>query len=319
MRAPNLEKLDLNLLLVFEALMKERNVTAAAANLGLTQPTLSHALNRLRHTCDDPLFVRTPKGMQPTAYALSIDMPISSALDLIRRSLAPAGEFDPANSTRVFRIVMTDIGVTTFLPPLVSKLRQQAPKIRIEVSVVPVDQYRETLQSGDVDLAVGQMPPIVSGFYQQRLIEDRYVVMAARNHPRMADSLTVESYMREAHLRVMLPGRPLSVIDQVLQDMGLEREVAVTVPHYAAVAPLVCASELLATVPSRVFDAMSQAGPVQKLILPFDAPSIVVRQFWHERNHGDPGLMWLRQTIHDLLAPTAQASGRNPPEARSRG
>jgi DNA-binding transcriptional LysR family regulator len=305
MRAPNLEKLDLNLLLVFDALMKERNVTAAAANLGLTQPTLSHALNRLRQTCGDPLFVRTPKGMQPTAYALSINFPISSALDLIRRSLAPGGEFDPASSTRLFRIVMTDIGVATFMPPLVAKLRQQAPKIRIEVSVVPVDQYRETLQSGDVDLAVGQMPPIVAGFYQQRLIEDRHVVMAARNHPRLGGPLTVETYLREAHLRVMLSGRPQSVIDQVLQDMGLQRDVAVTVPHYTAVAPLVCASELLATVPSRIFDAMSRSGQVQKLELPFETPPIVVRQFWHERNHGDPGLMWLRQIIHDLLAAPA--------------
>ena len=307
MRASNLEKLDLNLLLVFEALMKERNVTAAAASLGLTQPTLSHALNRMRQTCGDPLFVRTPKGMQPTAYALSIDFPICSALDLIRRSLAPGGEFDPTNSTRLFRIVMTDIGVATFLPQLVAKVRGKAPKIRIEVSVVPVDQYRETLQSGDVDLAIGQMPPIVSGFYQQRLLEDHYVVMAATEHPRVKGRLTLETYLREAHLRVMLPGRPQSVIEQVLQDMGHQREVAVTVPHYTAVAPLVRASALLATVPARIFDALPPSAEVQQLELPFDAPSIVVRQFWHERNHGDPGLRWLRQIIHDLLVTPAPA------------
>jgi len=165
-----------------------------------------------------------------------------------------------------------------------------------------VDQYRDVLQSGDTDLAVGQMPPIVSGFYQQRLIEDHYVVMAAENHPRLGGELTVETYLRETHLRVMLSGRPQSVIDQVLQDMGLQREVAVTVPHYTAVAAIVCASELLATVPSRVFDAMSRSDQVQRLELPFATPPIVVRQFWHERNHNDPGLIWLRQIIHDLLA-----------------
>lgn len=302
MGAPQLDKLDLNLLLVFEALMKERNVTAAAAQLGLTQPTLSHALNRMRRTCGDPLFVRTPKGMQPTAYALSIEFPIFSALDLIRRSLGPAGAFDPATSNRLFRIVMTDIGVATFLPPLVSKLRQQAPKIRIDASVVPVDQYRETLQSGDVDLAIGQMPPIVSGFYQQRLLEDRYVVMAARDHARLDGTLTLQAYLRESHLRVVLAGRPSSVIDQALQDMGVQREVTVSVPHYTAVAPIVCVSELLATVPSRVFQALAKSDQVQSLALPFDAPPIIVRQFWHERNHSDPGLLWLRQTIHALLA-----------------
>lgn len=311
MRAPNPEKLDLNLLHVFEALMKERNVTAAAAQLGLTQPTLSHALNRMRQTCGDPLFVRTPKGMQPTAYALSIDASISSALDLIRRSLASGSKFDPAHSTRLFRIVMTDIGVATFLPQIVARLRQQAPTIRIDVSVIPIDQYRETLQSGDVDLAIGQMPPIVSGFYQQRLFEDRYVVMAAGDHPRLEEPLTVETYLRESHLRVMLPGRPLSVIDQVLQDMDMQREVSVTVPHYTAVAPLVSTSELLATVPSRIFDAMSRSTKVRRLALPFTAPPIVVRQFWHERNHGDPGLIWLRQLIHALLVvPADAAAGR---------
>jgi DNA-binding transcriptional LysR family regulator len=192
--------------------------------------------------------------------------------------------------------------VATFLPPLVAKLRQQAPKIRVDASVVPIDQYRETLQSGDVDLAIGQMPPIVSGFYQQRLLEDRYVVMAAKGHARLDGRLTLESYLRESHLRVMLQGRPLSVIDQALQDLGLQREVTVTVPHYSAVAPILCVSELLATVPSRVFQALAKSDQVQSLQLPFDAPPIIVRQFWHERNHSDPGLLWLRQTIHALLA-----------------
>lgn len=299
------ENLDLNLLLVYEALMKERNVTSAAAQLGLTQPTLSHALNRMRQSCSDPLFVRTPKGMQPTAYALAIEQPICAALEMIRRSLAQPGTFDAAVSSRLFRVLMTDLGVATFLPPLIHRLREQAPKVRIDVLVAPVDQYRETLQSGDVDLAVGQMPPIVSGFYQQRLLEDHYVCMVALQHPRIRNALTLEAYLDQQHVRVMLPGRSFSAVDQALQDRGLQRDVLVTVPHYSAIPPIASTTELLATVPSRVFDSLARGHAVQKLPLPFDVPRIVVRQFWHERNHADAGLSWLRKMIHDLLVSPA--------------
>jgi DNA-binding transcriptional LysR family regulator len=301
MRSTHLDKLDLNLLLVFEALMKERNVTAAAWQLGLTQPTLSHALNRMRQTCGDPLFVRTPKGMQPTAFALAIEKPIFEALDLIRRSLSSGTQFDPAHSDQLFRLMMTDIGMFVFMPTLVARLRSEAPGVRIEATLVPLDQYRETLQSGECDLAVGQMPPIVAGFYQQRLLEDHYVVMVAAGHPRVRETLSLDEYLAEAHARVMLPGRPYSAVDQALQDIGRQRKLAVTVPQYAAVAPIVAASDLVATVPSRVFDAMARTAAVRQLPLPFEVPRLVVRQFWHERNHLDPGLAWLRKTIHEVV------------------
>ncbi len=303
MRAGHYEHLDLNLLLVFEALMAERNVTTAASALGLTQPTLSHALNRLRKMCDDPLFVRTARGMQPTAHAQAMAEPVSQALTIIRGTLERRDSFDPARESRVFRLLMTDIGTVTFLPPLIGYLQQNAPAVGIETAQAPIDGYKAALQDGAVDLAIGQMPSIVAGFYQQRIFEDEFVCVVGSHHPRVRRAPTVEAYLAEQHIRISLPGRPHSAIDEALGDLNLVRKVMVTVPQYLAILPILAASELVATVPYRVFLAMRRSDELRMYPLPFDAPRVVVRQFWHERNHADAGLAWLRGVVSELFSP----------------
>lgn len=313
MRNSHPERFDLNLLLVFEALMRGGNVTQAANKLGVTQPTLSHALTRLRKLCDDSLFVRTPKGMEPTAYARAMADGVIGALSTIRRSLSHREDFDPARDERVFRLLLTDIGIVTFLPGLIKHLENTASMIRIETSFMPQDEYKEALQSGAFDLAIGQIPPIVSGFYQQRLFAEDYVGVVGAQHPRFALRPSLQAYLGERHIRVVLPGRPVSPIDQALADEGLVRDVMVTVPQYLALLPILAASELVATVSVGVFQALRRSGELKMFTLPFNPPKVVVRQFWHERNHADPGLSWLRMTISTLFAsasPVLQGEAR---------
>jgi DNA-binding transcriptional LysR family regulator len=302
MRATHDDRYDLNLLLVFEALMKERNVTSAASSIGLTQPTLSHALNRLRKTCGDPLFVRTPKGMQPTAAAEAMHEPIKQALTLIRGSLLQKQSFDPAHGSRLFKLLLTDIGTVTFLPGLIRHLEEHAPSVSIETSQISQDEYKDALQSGAVDLAIGQMPLMVSGFFQQRIFEDEFVCVVGAHHPRIRAAPSVEAYLAEKHVRVSVPGRQSSAVDQALNDQDLMRRVMVTVPQYLAILPILANSELMATVPFRVFLAMRRSDELRTYALPFSVPPVVVRQFWHERSHGDPGLVWLRSTISELFS-----------------
>ncbi len=302
MRENHLARYDLNLLLVFEALMAQRNVSAAAVSLGLTQPTLSHALNRLRKMCGDPLFVRTGRGMQPTSAAQTMAEPLGQALAQIRATLQHRRSFDPARDARVFRLLLTDIGAVTFLPRLVGHLQQHARGVSIESGAAPQHAYKEALESGEIDLAIGQMPRLAAGFFQQRIFEDRYVCVAGVNHPRMQTAPSIDAYLDEQHIRVQLPGRPGSAIDQALGSLDLQRSVRVSVPQYLAILPILTATELVATVPLRVFQAMNRGDELRMHELPFDVPRVVVRQFWHERAHADPAHAWLRATISTLFS-----------------
>lgn len=314
MRTVQYEHTDLNLLLVFEALMKERNVTSAAHALGLTQPTLSHALNRLRRMCGDELFVRTARGMQPTAHAQAMAEPLTAALNLIRGTLEQRDSFDPAQAKRLFRVLLTDIGTVNFLPALIAYLQDHAPGVQLETSQVPIDQYKSALQDGAVDLAIGQMPPIEAGFYQQRIFEDEFVCVVGASHPRIRSAPSLEQFLQERHVRVSLPGRPYSAVDEVLSDMSCVRNVMVTVSQYLALLPILSATDLVAAVPQRVFLAMSGSGALRMYPLPFPAPRVVVRQFWHARKHADPALVWLRGVISELFAPAPEAQP-SPPRA----
>jgi DNA-binding transcriptional LysR family regulator len=300
---------DLNLLLVFEALMAHRNVSAAAVALGLTQPTLSHALSRLRKMCGDPLFVRTGKGMQPTAAAQTMAEPLEQALAQIRATLTHRRDFNPARDTRLFRLLLTDIGTVTFLPGLLAYLHEQAPGIGIETGVAPQHAYKQALESGEADLAIGQMPTLPTGFFQQRIFEDAYVCIVGAQHPRLKKAPSIEDYLREHHIRVQIPGRSHSVVDAALAERHLSRQIKVSVAQYLAILPILAATQLVATVPLRVFQAMRHGNGLRMYPLPFQVPTAVVRQFWHERQHADPAHAWLRATISALFAGTPPRHG----------
>jgi DNA-binding transcriptional LysR family regulator len=295
-------RLDLNLLYAFDALMASRHVTAAAGRLGVTQPTLSHTLRRLRAACGDPLFVRTARGVEPTPYALALAEPVHRALETIRLGLEQGRAFDPATSTQRFRVLMTDIGESVFLPRLVARLQAIAPRVDIVVQQLPSDLYRETLASGAADLAIGQIRVAGREFHHQALFAEDHVCLTRVRHPRIGRRLTRADFEREAHVVVLPPNSTVNATEQALARAGVVRRVALQVPHYLVVAQILVDADYIATVPRRAARLMRGQAQLAQHRAPLELPLLHVGQTWHERAHHDAAQSWLRATIEGLFA-----------------
>lgn len=308
----NIRSVDLNLLVAFDALMQERNVTRAGARIGLSQPSMSHALTRLRNLWADPLFIRTRTGMEPTPFAQQVSAAVRDGLALFQAGLNSAATFDPATSDRTFQLLLSDIGEVAYLPPLLARLKDVAPYVNLRALVLPRESYRAAFESGEADLAIGFLPGLQSGFYQQRLLDDSYVCLVRNNHPRVGDSVSREQFFQESHVLVEPGGSRYSrtatqsstttLIEQYFAERGLRRRIALRVPHFIVVPFIVQTTDLLATVPSYVLSSMSSSQDLKALPLPFEVPSFDVKQFWHERNHHDAANRWLRGIVSELFS-----------------
>lgn len=292
-------KLDLNLLLVFEALYLERNVTRAGQRVGLSQPSMSNALVRLRAQCGDALFVRTPSGMEPTPYATALSGNVLRALDLMRATFEQSAAFDPLTARRTFTLLMSDFSQFLVLPPLMARLKQVAPRVRLDVSAMDRDQYRAALESGEADLAVGHLQELQSGFYQTGLFVDQHVCVMGRDFRMAGDAITMDEYLAANHLVVTNNKTDLQ-IDRDLARQGHRRRVALSVPRYLVLPPLLAQTDFIVTVTEAIAQAIDDAIGVRWCPLPFPTPLTRIRQFWHARYHHDPGNSWLRQQIAEL-------------------
>lgn len=297
----NIADLDLKLLVAFEAMLNTRNVTAAADAVGMTQPAMSTALGKLRKVLNDPLFVRTSQGMEPTPYALELAEPIRSALHLLRQTLNRDKHFDAATSTRTFRIVMTDIGERVFLPTLLQRLSVVAPHVGVHTVQLPMKEMREALESGEMDLAVGFIPDLTSGFYQQRLFNRSYVCIARADHPLIGTTLSLEEYLQASHAIVSSPGTGHDVVERVLAEKGYRRRIALHVTHFLAIPLIVANTDLLVTIPTMLAESYLPAGNIKILEPPLKMPVYAIRQYWHERFHEDPANKWLRELVCALF------------------
>lgn len=312
----DISKLDLNLLPVFEALYIERNVTRAGRRVGLSQPSMSNALVRLRTQCGDPLFVRTQAGMEPTPFATDLSVNVLRALELVRNGLEQATGFAPATTTRSFTLLMSDFAQFLVLPPLVSRLKQDAPGVNLHVSNIPRDQYRAALESGDADLAVGNLQELTSGFYQSGLWVDQHVCVMGRDFRKAGPNITLEEYIAARHLVVSANRTDLG-IDQELDKQGNRRDVALSVPNYLVLATVLAQSDLVVTVPEVIAHAVTASKGVTWCPLPFETPHSHIRQFWHARFHNDTANTWLRSHIAALqIGATLRKVGN---ESRSGG
>jgi DNA-binding transcriptional LysR family regulator len=309
----DIRKLDLNLLLAFDALMQDGNLTRAGLRLGLSQPSMSHALARLRKVAGDPLFVRVPSGMEPTPFSQQIAGTVREGLALLQGALDGAAVFDPASCNRTFQILMSDIGEMVYLPRLIAKLNSVAPDINLRILQLPRESYQDAFLSGEADLAIGFLPALKAGFYQQRLFEDSYVCLARKDHPRVGNALTLEQFSNESHIlvepagsrysSVALQSSTTTFIERHLADQGLSRRIALHVSHFMVVPELVQQTDLLATVPSYLI-AYMRPMPRLKLLplpLPIPTPRFEIKQFWHQRNHNDAANRWLRRLIGELF------------------
>lgn len=293
-------KLDLDWLNVFVEIYKTQSVSRAAQALGMEQASASIALNKLRRHFDDPLFCRTSAGMAPTPRAKSIYPDLLEALLRLEKARGTTDVFLPQQSTREFRICMTDISEIVLLPRLINHLQKIAPSLVVEAEKISSDS-RRILESGDVDLAVGFTPDLEAGFYQQALFAQNFVCLASGNHPRIGAKLSLKAFSNERHIQVISSGTGHSIVDKVLSKNRVERRIVLRVPSYLGVARIVAQTEFLVIVPRQLGIALAQQERVKVLEPPFPLPSYKVKQHWHERYNQDAGNVWLRKTMVGLF------------------
>lgn len=297
----NISEFDLNLLVVFEAVLAEGSISRAAGRLDLSQPAVSNALARMRKATGDRLFVRLGNAVVPTPYAQGIAGPIRQALAGIRNSLAESRGFDPATSERSFAIYVTDLGEAYFLPTLLARLSAIAPGVRIRTLPMPTEAAQDALKSGEVDLAIGNLPDFRAGFYQQRLFPDHYVCAVRRKHPAIGQRLSARQFAAASHAIAMPAGTGHGVILRTLMEHGLEDRIVLQVQNFLVLPNIVATTDLLAIVPHSVGSQLSRHIDVKLLPLPIPIPPFVIKQCWHERFHDDAGNRWLRQQFAELF------------------
>ena len=295
----NVQDIDLNLLRVFDAVLHESGVTPAAARLGLTQPAVSNALARLRKVFGDPLFVRTPAGMDATPFARELAEPIRQALALLESALAHGPGFDPASATRAFRFYMSDLGQIEFLPPLIERIEQRAPGVRLEAVALDVEAIGAALASGTLDLAVGFLPALGPPVERRALFRDPYVCLMRAGHP--IKSLTKKHFLSASHALVSYRGGH-RVIEEAFERAGLARRIALRVPHFTVVPMVLERTDLILTLPARVARVFERGGKLKSLPVPVPIPVADVGVHWHERFEADPGNRWLREQVIELFS-----------------
>ena len=304
MRQP-IPDVDFRLLEIFQEVYRTRSVSEAAENIELSQPSVSIALGKLRKRFNDPLFVRTSKGMEPTPLAAELMERLSEALGLLASALQHRIVFDPKQSDRCFYICMTDISQIVLLPRLLNYLKDAAPSVRIMVINISADTPK-LLESGEADLAIGFMPQLEAGFYQQKLFSQHFVCMLRKDHPRIGDSISLEQFTSEAHIQVTTSGTGHWIIDKVLAEKRLNRRIALRVPNFLGIGLIVANTDLLVTVPARLGEALASTPNLKTLAAPVAFPQYAVKQHWHERYHHDPRSQWLRRVVAELFLQSAQ-------------
>jgi DNA-binding transcriptional LysR family regulator len=295
----NVRDVDLNLLRVFDAVLREGGVTPAASILELTQPAVSNALARLRKLFGDALFVRTPSGMEPTPFARELAEPVRQALALLESALAHGPGFDPASATRAFRFYMSDVGQVEFLPPLVERVQREAPGVRLEAVALDVDDIGAALAAGGLDLAIGFLLGLGPPVRRRALFRDPYACLMRADHP--IRTLTRKRFLEASHALVTYRGGH-RVIEEALERAGLARKIALRVPHFTVVPMVLERTDLILTLPARVARVFESRGAFKALPPPIAIPPAEVAVHWHERFEADPGNRWLRERVIELFA-----------------
>jgi DNA-binding transcriptional LysR family regulator len=298
MHTVHIRDLDLNLLNVFHAVQTTRNVTRAAEQLGLSQSAVSHALARLRDALRDPLFVRVPGGVRPTARAEHLAGYVEAALRSLQAALVESDRFDPMRSRRRFVAYMSDLGETEFLPRLMRELHRQAPEVQFEAVQLAPEEIGAALQSGRLDLAFGFLPQL-AGTQREMLLRERYVVMMRQGHPRRrmtrsrASLDALEFVLVQSHIEPAF----------ALQRLGLEARIRLTLPHFTVVPAILKQTDLaliLPMRPARRFAALY--GQLALVEADLGLPQFDVSLHWVARAQQDPAHRWLRERVIQLFA-----------------
>lgn len=294
----NLAAVDLNLLVAFDAIMAERNVTRAGARIGRTQPAMSAALSRLRQLFQDELFVRSPSGLEPTPRALDLAEPVAKSLRHAQEALAFSGVFDPGSSSASFRLGLSEHPAFMLLPKLLAAMRASAPNVSIDVrGFVAREKAVDMLDAGEIDAAVG-VPALSSPrILFLPLFEEDFVTIARAGHPAIAGRLDFETFLKLDHLLVSPEGDRYGHVDRKLSELGHRRRLGLTLPQMYAAPAVVAETDLLATLMRGVV-----AGSESRMQLSIHEPPIELAKVpfvlsWHRRNDSHVGQRWFRELI----------------------
>ena len=287
----NIEGADLNLLRLFEAIHAEGSVSRAALRMSVSQPTMSHALARLRELYGDPLFVRRAGGVAPTPRADRLAAAVRQAMHLIDAAAGEGGRYDPSRSDRMFRLYLTDIGETVFLPPLMAALAKEAPRVRLEAHQLDLADLAPALESGRLDLALGYIPSLE--IERTVLWRERYVIVMRRGHPLAGLRPVVESLRRLEY--VLVRAHPATT--RALHDLGLDDRIRLSIPHFMVLPRILAETDLAVVMPPRLFVEFERLGRYTMWRPRIGMPSLDVAVHWAARFAGDPGLAWLRERI----------------------
>ncbi|MNO87777.1 Nodulation protein D 2 [compost metagenome] len=290
---------DPKLLQLFDVLYHCRSVTRSAEQLGQSQPTVSIWLGRLREELNDPLFVRTPGGMAPTPRADQLIGPCREVLESLRRLTTWEPQFVPATAQRRFRLCVSDASHITLLPSILNHLRTHAPGIRLEAARID-GNTESALESGEADLAIGFVPWLGAGMYQQVLFEQDWVCLSNPRHPRLGQGMSVERYQAEGHVQISA-GTGQKLLEAGLARAGIERRIMLELPAFLGLGMIVGSTDLVATLPRHIGQTLADMHGLQVHDCPFAVEGFTVKQHWHARYQQDSGNRWMREVVRDLF------------------
>ncbi|MBT9505689.1 LysR family transcriptional regulator [Rhodoferax sp.] len=301
----HIKDIDLNLLRLFDVVYRTRNVSRAAELLDLTQPAVSQGLTRLRLLIKDPLFMRAPGGVQPSPKADRLADAVRSALSTIEQAFNESVQFEPLQSRKTFRIHMSDIGESRFLPTLMMGLRESAPGVRIETSALPANTIGDALDSGRIDFAIGFLPT-VKDTQRVQLLKDRYVVLLRAGHPfvqkfkrrKKSGNALLEDLKQLEFVAVRTHSDTL----RILQLLQLEDRLRLTTEHFLVLPAIVRATDLCVVMPRNIARGFAQEGGYAIIEPAFPLRDFTVSLHWSKRFESDPGNRWMRQSLLALHA-----------------
>jgi DNA-binding transcriptional LysR family regulator len=291
--------IDLNLLAAFDALMRERNVTRAAAEVGVSQPAMSAALARLRKLAGDPLFHRSAAGLLPTARARDLAGPIAEALQQIRAVLVEDTAFEPARATQAFKIGLSDYPAFVLLPAITTALREQAPGATLSVhAFTGRDEAVDLLDAGAIDVAIG-VPPLHGDrrILSRPILRDSFVTIVANDHPVARRGMDMKAFLSLSHVLASPEGEGYGLVDQALAAKGKARRLALVLPQMFVVPSVIAQTDMTATLMQRVVLASAAARTIATFPPPVALPDITFHTLWHRRTDANPAQAWFRELI----------------------
>lgn len=296
--------LDLRQLRVFEALLRERNLTRASAGLGVSQPALSKTLAGLRSYFDDPLFIRVGHRMEPTAKALALEPPIKALLDQVTMLKTEHRPFDPKTSSRTFSFCVVDSGMIRLLPPLLGILQREAPSVQLRVLPVDIEGLETVLESGYLDFAMGSFASLSKRVRRQFLWSVTYASVVRADHPRLGARVSAKAFAAERHVIVSTAGtgHAHELAERVIEEAIPPENIACRVPTFVAAVYIASRTDAIVTVPETMARELSGPLGLRLFPTPMKMPRIDVAQYWHDRFHREPGGQWIRGVFASLFS-----------------